>query len=55
MTQQNEIVNDPNLQEELKKLKKENINSIETINRMVDHILSQPSITKAIGISDEIN
>ena len=38
----------------MKKLKKENINFQETINRLVDHILSQPGLMKIIGINDDI-
>jgi hypothetical protein len=41
--------------EDLKKLKKENLTYQETINRMVDHILSQPGLLKAIGITEENN
>jgi hypothetical protein len=41
--------------EEMKKLKKDNLTYQEAINRLVDHILSQPGLSKAIGISDETN
>lgn len=39
----------------MKKLRKENVTYQETINRVVDHILSQPGLLKAIGITDENN
>lgn len=39
----------------MKKLKKENFNYQETINRLVDHILSQPGLIKILGLNDEMN
>lgn len=41
--------------EDFKRLKKENLTYQETINRLVDHILTQPGLFKAIGLSDETN
>jgi hypothetical protein len=41
--------------EDLKKMKKENMTYQETINRLVDHILSQSGLMKILGLSDEMN
>lgn len=43
------------LKDDLKKYKKENMTYQETINRLVDHILSQPGLFKAIGLTEETN
>jgi len=40
--------------DDLKKLKNENLTYQETINRLVDHILSQPGLMKFIGLTEEV-
>lgn len=39
---------------DLKKLKKDNQTYQETINRLIDHILSQPALSKALGLTEEV-
>ena len=46
---------DMNMKEDLKRMKKENMTYQETINRVIDHILSQPGLLKAIGLTEENN
>lgn len=43
------------MKDDFKKLKKENLTYQETINRLVDHILTQPSFFRAIGLTEETN
>lgn len=43
------------MREDLKKMRKDNMTYQETINRLVDHILSQPGLFKIIGLTEETN
>jgi hypothetical protein len=49
------LSDDESNSQEFKKLKKENINYQETINRIVDHIINQPGLMKVLGWTEEAN
>ena len=40
--------------DDVRKMKKENMNYQETINRLVAHLLSQPGHKKVLGLSEEM-